>query len=212
MKKLFLIFANILLLSSMFSSIIASAHMVYSPEGRHMSSFHVTGMDLFCVDVKGASGITNTQALQKLRDKLYNRNYDGLANGKISLYGDSGNCSELSNLSSYVMRYYIKDDTSGAPCNGHSCVERFNVINTHNNNNDYEYAKLHLKKSTFTGSVDDYIINHETGHIMGIPDGNGSNDCPGSIMHSVDYGCSNGWPDDPYQLDLTTAQNNADSL
>lgn len=46
--------------------------------------------------------------------------------------------------------------------------------------------------------------------MLGLSDGDGS--CPGSIMHSADYGCGNGYPDYPYQGDIDSVQNEAQSM
>lgn len=105
------------------------------------------------------------------------------------------------------IRYYIYTDTSNVnPCYGSSCVVRGGQTLTHVESDgtatDYTYGIAYLKESTFNGTASNYIINHETGHILGLPDGDGT--CPGSIMHSKDYGCSNGYPSWPYEADKNT--------
>lgn len=113
-------------------------------------------------------------------------------------------------LSTTPMRYYIQQSTSPL-CDGtSSCVVRYGAVTQGDGHTHYDYGVATLRNQTFT-NVKSYVVNHETGHLLALKDGSGSSDCPGSIMHSQDYGCSNGYPTDPYQRDLDSVTTEANS-
>lgn len=192
---------------------ISYAHHPYSPK-RHMTSTHSTiNHEYFCADVKESS-VSISSAYNELKRILYNRNYDGLAGNKIYLVASNTNlnCSDMSAsiLNGYYLRYYIEANTQPR-CDGtSSCIVRYGPTQQSDGHTHYAYAVVTIREQTWN-NLREYIVNHETGHFLGLRDGSGSSNCPGSIMHSKDYGCSNGYPANPYQNDLNTVISEANS-
>lgn len=191
----------------------AYANHPYTPK-RHIVDTHSDSEhEHFCVDTKESS-VSVTTAYQNLKDILYSRNYDGLAGDKIYLVSNGYNeqCSDISSqyIDIYDLRYYIESNTSPR-CDGtSSCIVRYGATTQPDGHTHYTHAIITIRETTWN-NVKDYIVNHETGHFVALMDGSGSSDCPGSIMHSKDYGCSNGYPANPYQIDLNTAASEANS-
>jgi hypothetical protein len=216
MKKKFIysIFASLMVALMLYSTSLA--HHPYAP-GRHLISQHGSITDVWCADVKSSS-VTLSSARTKINNVLTNSN--GWRDGNEynltfmnAAYAED-NCSDISSseLEKVDIRYYIMTNTNTA-CGGYSCLQvRGGQTLTHTESDgtatDYQYAKIVIKESTFNGTAYDYIINHETGHAIGLIDGNGT--CPGSIMHSADYGCSNGYPDWPTSNDKTSVGTESD--
>jgi hypothetical protein len=190
----------------------AFANHTYSPK-RHLSSMgSSTESEYFCVDTSASTLASFSTAYTTLENILYNSSYDGLAGGKINFVGSTyaTQCGGFSagDLAFYNMRYYIKTNTSPA-CDGtSSCVIRSAAV-TVNGHSHYSYEIATIRQTPFT-NIPGYMVNHETGHIMGMLDGDQT--CPGSIMHSKDYGCTAlGYPATPTSLDITTVTAEANS-
>lgn len=180
-----------------------------------MISQHSTQTELYCADVKNAL-MTLSTAKSKIAVVNNANSFEGSAPYKIDFqyypYADKS-CRDMtsSDLSQIDVRYYVETDTS-AECGGVSCIyvrggQTLQHAESDGTATDYGYAILVLKESTMNGTAYDYLVNHETGHALGLLDGNGT--CPGSIMHSADYGCGNGYPDWPTSIDKTTVNNEA---
>jgi hypothetical protein len=183
------------------------ANHPYSPK-THITSTLTNSVDeTYCTDITSSNlslSISNANAM--LESILYYRNYDGLSNDKVYwlTYSPNENCSDLTTqeLNHLSLRYYIKSVTTPL-CDGtSSCIKRYGYSSV-NNHSHYQYAIITLKSSSFM-NVQEYIVNHETAHFLGLKDGGGSGDCPGSIMHSQDYGCTNGYPANPYTKDINS--------
>jgi hypothetical protein len=201
------------------------ANHSYSPK-RHITSTHSnTQHEYFCADASDPNiPLTTVDAYSTLKTELYSRNYDGLANNKIYWLQGGGGSTACKNLSSSdlalnTFRYYIEDKynsdiinkcDSGNTYSRYSCVTRSGATVQSDGHYHYSYGEINIRYQDWV-NVQHYIINHETGHILGLKDGSGSTDCPGSIMHSSDYGCSNGHPSDPYQIDLNSITTEANS-
>ena len=223
MKSILVRFLLLLLFVTSLPQNIAIAHHSYGESSyferrdRHITSTHLRSVDeLFCVDTKQSS-LDLKETSNAIRDILYERNYDYLGNKRINFYregGTSKHCSDLtkSELKDVKIRYIFTDNT--APYCGsssYSCAVRPDL--------DYDkelnvyhctYGIAYIRPRDFQ-NLPDYIINHETGHLLGMPDGGPNapdkSPCQDSIMHSADYGCSNGRPKNPTAYDLATVEN-----
>lgn len=118
----------VIILSLVLQSFGAFADHPYSPK-RHISSTHDDSVDeYFCGDVKESS-LSLSTFIDDIKDILYLRNYDGLANDKIYFLNisSSNHCSDLSSsiLSNTQLRYYVESNTSPR-CDGtSSCIVRY---------------------------------------------------------------------------------------
>ncbi|WP_127533583.1 hypothetical protein [Paenibacillus kobensis] len=204
-RTLFKLFTITFILIMLQISTVQASHP-YNPE-RHIPSIHSsTDGESFCVDVKNTSRVTYTTAMNTLTTVLYNTDdgWDELNNGKISFVGHSSgqNCSDMTStlLSIYKFRYYVLDNpedfsggTSAVIDCSTNCVKRYGPTSV-SGHTHYDYGHAYLKHTAISTTTT-HTINHETGHLLGLIDGDGT--CtPTSIMHSVAYGCTTNpaWP------------------
>ncbi|MBO8165357.1 MAG: hypothetical protein H0Z34_16860 [Brevibacillus sp.] len=194
--------------------IYSPATLANHPSGFHNETIHSSeDHERICVETEDSSTWSFDDALDHIRDSLiYNEDngqYDGLADDKIYFTFEWDPCGELSSeeLANVEMRVYVMDDTSDY-CDGpYSCVFHYSHQGSHDGYNDYGYEKVYIRSKDLT-NVQNYIVNHEFGHTLGLADGDGT--CPDSIMHSGDYYCS-GYPEGPTQKDQESVEDLANS-
>ncbi|NBI28891.1 hypothetical protein [Chengkuizengella marina] len=214
-KKIITILMIISMIFLTYSAVLA--HHPYNP-GRHLASQHGPITDVYCADAKASSLSLST--ILTLIDEALNHP-DGFEDGNEynlqfanPTYAKE-DCSDISssNLEKISIRYYVSPEG----CGGYSCIvnPRGGQTLVHDNgkggtSTDWQYAVLKIRDASFTYSnTKKYIVNHETGHALGLLDGDRT--CPGSIMHSADYSCT-GYPDVPTQLDKDTIIEESDQI
>lgn len=103
------------------------------------------------------------------------------------------------------IRYYIRDTDNLHPlCRGFSCVVEDQFWWSSDAGTGYRYYNVYLKTSAFTSTLQRHLINHETGHVLGLADGGPESPFPNSgclwsIMHPQyenipEYGCDGSSP------------------
>lgn len=98
------------------------------------------------------------------------------------------------------IEYYVEDTVITAPaaCGGTSCAAPAGATwSGPYGRVEYQWYYVWLKGNLIGagGDTQRHVVNHETGHVLGLADGDGS--CPSSIMHPGYYGCPGGnpaWP------------------
>lgn len=196
------VFTGLLLIVAVLTSVISPNNQALAdhPSSMHNKSIHSSNnWEWVCVDTKSSTTWTWKSAFNEVRDALVwdgSDVWDGTASNKIDFaFENSTQCSDPgTDLSSMEMRTYIMDTT---PCSPSSCNYHYTSVGSHDGYTDYDYEKVFIRSADLT-NVTNYIVSHEFGHSLGLSDGDGT--CPGSIMHSADYGCS-GYPSFPTNLD-----------
>lgn len=167
----------------------------------HLGSINHFAVDNACVYMTN-SDMSFDDAFLRIQQTLYHPSgWDLLGGGRLFFTVSSQSCDEMSDpeRANIEVEYEVKDDTSGLPCEGYSCAYSLPghiYFDSTSGHDEYRYYFVTLK----TEHIDDDIslarhtINHETGHVLGLKDGDGT--CPGSIMHSKVYFCNENleWP------------------
>lgn len=154
----------------------------------------------YCVDSQTGSMSADTAGV-RVRDTLVvgSPHWDGTGNWRMDLWKAPSRCTAYTDRNWIELEYRVADNWSGT-CGGgyaqYSCVSHYTPIYTSQYNHyHYTWDNSFLVVTHMDGDYTEYreLINHESGHLFGLLDGNGSSDCPGSLMHNRWYGCSN-WP------------------
>jgi hypothetical protein len=185
----------------------------------HNSGFYLQAIrsvewwETYCVDSYKAQGIISFQeAFNRVVGTLqhanpgedwHGLNYDHVFFEPVYNY----NCSDV-DQSAIEIRYNVAAGQhmpyptcwyGGQPF---SCALPEKAIwNPDTSRTEYNYYNVWLKGDVLAGAEGTYrhLINHETGHVLGLYDGGPNWDahrtwdtsCPGSIMHSGSYDCRN---------------------
>jgi hypothetical protein len=179
-----------------------SASHPWSPH-IHLGSINVGDSESFCVLIRDGSMPLST-AYSRVKATLTTDNpaedWHGLDPvGRVSFLGNNGvSCDQDPNRLGIRIEFSVGN--FGCPILNDpnvSCVHLFDrYYDTISGHEERRYADVYLKTSHVNGSAALYrhVINHETGHVLGLRDGDGT--CPDSIMHSIYYGCSvnREWP------------------
>jgi hypothetical protein len=196
--------------------------------GIHIDSVHTGGIsETFCArEIDGAGWYT---AMQRAKDAIYVSSWDARAwdanhaQWKLWFIGqDSNDCPNLppdvyANIRiEFELHWENYENCGSASC---SIVFLEGPYGGTFGHTEYSKARAKMYSRYMTGASNPpccasfylHQINHETGHAIGLADGNGT--CsPTSIMHSGDYGCpGTGWPSRPTTADITTAVNVANN-
>jgi hypothetical protein len=155
--------------------------------------------------------MSHSTAFTRVRNTLYidnpSEDWDGLAGNKIYFVPVSQPCNQASCRACINIEYWVRS----TGCNGVSCQWFTSYYNSHDGANDYLYAYVRFKTSHISGSTALYrhVINHETGHILGLKDPNYTGHCMTSVMHSIYYGCSSNlqWPSSGDRSKVTNIAN-----
>lgn len=128
--------------------------------------------------------------------------WEGMAAGKVDFTYYSQPCTSLSasTRASTEFEYTVKANTvslCGGSGTGVSCAGLGGYFfNSAVGHGDYNKGYVTFKTAHLSGSSALYhhVVNHESGHILGFCDpgasGCATTGCPGSVMHSAYYGCT----------------------
>ncbi len=183
----------------------------------HLGTINTFAVDNFCVWLEDSTMSFGT-ALNRVSGTLLDDNgWDGLKGGRVLFSGGSTPCVDDPNRINIEIEYWVKDDTSGTNCGGFSCAWFLpgdvyeDPISGHV---EFRYGYVRFVTAHINGSLilAHHVVNHETGHILGLCDGGPDAtdpanvflgctldadhfNCVDSVMHSQAYGCSNReWP------------------
>lgn len=201
----------------LFFGMLGSAGASHS-SGLHIGSVHdANANENWCVHEDGYTGWAT--ALGNIRRSLYGGSswqdhaWDPAMLAYRVHFADfsADDCSFLPQRSAMWVEYWLRSENSSEPCRSSvtsSCVFLYQPYAgaTHT---EYFLAIARLYGPYTTGDAGPlgfyaHQVNHETGHVLGLADGDGT--CsPASIMHSADYGCpGTGYPSNPSQSDIDT--------
>ena len=177
---LFLTVALLLGAVALIRSTTNAAAWHYGPGPLMWSTSTTSYGEQFCVQVDGGS-VTDAELNSYLKAALYqdnpNRDWDNLAGGRIywSPLGDSP-CWQQADQSQIEMAYY----SSANGCDGYSCAWFSGDSGwTWNGHRYYWYGRVlfkaaHLESASPCGTsclaLRRHVINHETGHTLGLAD------------------------------------------
>ncbi len=179
------------------------------PSPFHIGTVHDWADEDFCVWVQDGS-IAHATVVNQLRQTLYLDNpagdWDGLAQNRVYFMPHSGSCPSLANRHDIQIEYRVVDGGCGPP-DYRSCVALYDPYwNGAVGHTDYFWTSVTFNTYRLTSgpAMAHHIINHETGHVLGLKDPDYHGQCEDSVMHSLYYGCDveREWPS---PADLRTA-------
>ncbi|SEL75114.1 hypothetical protein SAMN05444354_10899 [Stigmatella aurantiaca] len=124
--------------------------------------------------------------------------WDGTGAWRVDLWRAAKFCNQYDSATRATIgiEYQIADSWASV-CGGdlYSCVVQSNpVVDPVNGHTHFKWMYSHLKAQHLSTDVTRArkFINHETGHVLGLKDPSGPNDCSHSVMHNdlySNYGC-----------------------
>ncbi len=194
-----LLFGTILLASRGGAADVRASHPHSSP--LHIGTMHNWAHEDFCAWVRDGS-IAHSTVVNQLRQTLYLDNpaedWDGLAADRVYFMPYSGSCPNLANRNDIQIEYWVVNGGCGPP-DYRSCVALYDPYwNGAMGHTDYFWASVTFNTYRLTSgrAMYHHIINHETGHVLGLKDPDYYGQCVDSVMHSAYYGCGveREWP------------------
>jgi hypothetical protein len=168
---------------------------------KHLKSMTDFATENYCVDVGFAPPMAHADALARVAGPLRldypSGDWNGLKGGRVAFGQRDWQCSQPPGSAGIELKFYVENSTI-CPL-GHSCAfpdgeGRWNNVTGHN---EYEtFTILLLSTDLQDNGFYHHLINHETGHALGLKDGGpgepdpGPIPCQASIMHDVFHGCS----------------------
>lgn len=216
MRRQFLVPINLALIA-----ILGALPIVLTGDGdaraHHKNNYNIAGHvaslrsipwhETYCVEDLNTTLDFNT-ALNRVRDTLIvNRtdvNWDLKQGGYTDFRTTWVPCRNLNSgttprRTDVEIEYHVIDTiTSPGWCEGTSCAWGWGVTwNGPHGRTEWQYWKVQLRGQLIKngGSSTTHVVNHETGHVLGLADGGPTSkswdtSCPSSIMHPQYYGCS----------------------
>lgn len=160
----------------------------------------------YCALIVAPSSSTLSGALSAISTALTGNgsgDYHGLASSKVSFTQQTSACSG-SVPDGNSIRYRISSNWNSQCGTGYNCSIKSGSFFLHSTHYHYNSSDNFIRDDGLTNRT----INHETGHSLGMADGNGTCPTGGSIMHSITYGCSTSYAY-PTSLDRTRVIDNA---
>lgn len=187
----------------------ASAHGSHSGwDQPHLSDMHTWtpyhGIEdeEFCVNI--ISGATHSYALSRIKSALFSTGTpswhlmtlsNGSTDARVDLRPMDNPCTSYGDRRAQIdYEYWVRSNNSVVPACGSdnvSCVT-FEVQTraASGSHVHYDWGYVHMDADHLGSNT---LINHETGHILGLMDGGPyvsyHGGCPSSIMHLAYYGC-----------------------
>jgi len=183
---------------------LESSHPFPVENGQHKHLLSMTNHDpeLICADVTDGT-MPQPDAFNRIWNTLTQANqaegWHGLGGARVGFSADARPCSQIG--SGPKIRYFVDIDGTGDlqfPNRADNFDRWFNGLTDHD---EYRYWIVTLRAADLQLDPEDggiytyrYLVNHETGHVLGLQDGGAP--CPESIMHDTFRGCSvnRDWP------------------
>ena len=187
-----------------------SAHHPKSPGSYLHSIRSVSQTEQYCVDDYYTT-LSFATVLDRVRATLIVERTDVNWDMKQGGYTDfrttwdypcrSLNSSTTPTRAEIELEYHVQDTIQESACGGTSCAVHFgSTWSGPYGRTEYQYYNIYLRGSLISadGDVRRHVVNHETGHALGLADGYAP-DCPSpaSVMHPSYYGCGSTnvpWP------------------
>lgn len=218
----FLLLVIVMGLSSVLFAPTAQAH---HSTGWYLGSIRsLAQTEQYCVEDRYTSA-SYEYVLHEVRNTLIventSYNWDMKRGGKTDFRTVWVPCRQLNSgttptRNDVEIEYHVEDTVVTAPswCGGTSCAAPAGPSwSGPLGRVEYTWYNVWLRGTLIKqgGDVRRHVVNHETGHVLGLADGTGS--CPYSIMHPSYYGCpGNGNPPWPTGLDHDTVNRLIDGV
>ena len=169
----------------------------------HLKSMTNFATENYCVDVGFAPPMQHADALARVAGPLRlddpSNDWNGLKGGRVTFGQRDWQCSQPPGSAGIELKYYVENSTACSSGPQVSCAlkdgeGRWNIVTGHN---EYESFSIFLYATDLQNNgFYHHLVNHETGHALGLKDGGpnapdpGPIPCEPSIMHDYHYGCS----------------------
>lgn len=173
-------------------------------EHPHLLQMTTFEAESICASTDGT--ISSSDAVNRIWGPLTQQNpagdWHGIGGGRVAFSADTRPCYQIGGA---AIQFFVDIDGTGDPDFPNEVQlpppATFNGITDHK---EYRVAWVYLRTADLQNNgFYRHIVNHETGHVLGLYDGGptatvpGPDPCQSSIMHPDYYGCNGmgGWPD-----------------
>lgn len=186
--------------------------LVPAVSANHTSTFYLSSMrsieqtEQFCVEDINVAYLTYDYVLNEVRSTLFlenpDWNWDMKRGGMTDFRTIWQPCRDLDQATrdEAEIEYHVEDPVITAPayCGGTSCAAPARPLwNGPYGRVEYRWYNVWLRGNLIQAGGDTrrHVVNHETGHILGLADNDPYYSCDYSIMHPAYYYCpDNGRP------------------